>query len=629
MKLKRSVLFITCTNFFFMAHAQKFEKLQDSIAEVVISENRLQIPFSKRSRDIQIINNEDIKRLPVKSINEVLAYANGMDIRQRGPFGTQADISIDGGSFEQALILINGVKISDPQTGHHTMNIPIAMDAVERIEILRGPMARVYGANALTGAINIVTRKDVKSGLSAHIQLGSSFEKKEEGDGKGRYGAGGMQVVGQLVEQNHQHLFSVSSQKSNGQRYNSQTEDIRTYYQGSYQLQDEHSLEWAAGYINNAFGANGYYAYPGDRESYEIVKTFFTYVASKHYLGKRFYLSPRISNRFNKDDYRYYRQDLSKARSEHKNNAFAVELNSRFTTDFGDLGIGVEYRDEQVNSNNLGKHFRSNIGTYLEYRTQLFSKVGLHLGAYGNYNTDYGWQIYPGMDMGFPLNKDWKLNVNVGASQRIPSFTDLYLNQPMNKGNQQLNPESAWQYEASIQGKVAGLRLEGRYFYREITDFIDWIKQAHTPGEDLTDIPFQPYNFGSNKVHGYSIDLRKDFIFSTDQQLNLVVGYNHLNPKEMSYQEDVHSKYVLESLKHQVLFRLSYRRSNWTFSSANRWIERELNNPYFISDLHLGYRYGKLDYYVEMSNLANAQYVESGAVLMPKRWFAVGARFSL
>ncbi|WP_039054509.1 TonB-dependent receptor [Sphingobacterium sp. T2] len=142
MKLKRSVLFITCTNFFFMAHAQKLEKLQDSIAEVVISENRLQIPFSKRSRDIQIINNEDIKRLPVKSINEVLAYANGMDIRQRGPFGTQADISIDGGSFEQALILINGVKISDPQTGHHTMNIPIAMDAVERIEILRGPMAR-------------------------------------------------------------------------------------------------------------------------------------------------------------------------------------------------------------------------------------------------------------------------------------------------------------------------------------------------------------------------------------------------------------------------------------------------------------------------------------------------------
>src|SRR5690606_26991054 len=242
----------------------------DSISEVVIAENRLQIPFNERNKNIEIITKEEISKLSVKSVNEVLAYMNGVDVRQRGPFGTQADISIDGGTFEQALILLNGIKISDPQTGHHTMNIPVALDAIERIEVLRGPMARVYGVNALTGVINIVTKSGSHSGLSVRIFGGSSFEEKEENDGDGRYMGGGFQVVGQAGSEGFNNLFSVAASKSNGQRYNSATEDIRLYYQGQYEVNKSNSLDWSAGYIDNAFGANGYYAYPGDKESYEI-----------------------------------------------------------------------------------------------------------------------------------------------------------------------------------------------------------------------------------------------------------------------------------------------------------------------------------------------------------------------
>lgn len=88
---------------------------------MIINQNRLQIPFTKQTRNIQIITQEDIKRLPARSVNELLAYINGVDIRQRGPFGSQADVNIDGGSFEQTLILLNGAKISDPQTAHHSL----------------------------------------------------------------------------------------------------------------------------------------------------------------------------------------------------------------------------------------------------------------------------------------------------------------------------------------------------------------------------------------------------------------------------------------------------------------------------------------------------------------------------
>lgn len=618
--------------FISISQAQSENPLRkDSISEIVITENRFQIPFGKRNKNIEIITAQDIAQMPVKSINEVLAFVNGVDVRQRGSFGTQADISIDGGTFEQALILLNGVKISDPQTGHHTMNIPVALDAIERIEVLRGPMARVYGVNALTGAINIVTKSFVKNSVSVHLQSGSSFENKEEGDGSGKYWGGAGQVVAQLGTTAFQNLISLSSQKSNGQRYNSATEDIRAYYQGAFQVNESNSLDWSLGYIANEFGANGYYAAPGDKESYELVNTFTTHISSKHYFGDKFYINPRISNRYNTDDYRYFRYDLTKARSEHANNALSFELNSRLMTSIGDFGFGLELRDEDIKSSNLGNHNRENFGSYFEYRTELLSKLTFHIGAYSNYNSKYGWEIYPGLDVGYQFLANWKFNLNVGKSQRIPSFTDLYLKQPANIGNPDLKSEYAWQYEGSLQGNIGETKLELRYFYRDINDFVDWAKNTGNIDDpnEISKIPYQPFNLGNNKMHGASASLSRIYNLGQQKRLRYSFGYNFLSPEELSYAESIVSKYVLESLKHQALLRIVYHTPNWEFSTGNRWIKREMNDPYFISDVRLGYQLKQWYIYSDITNVANASYKESGAVLMPKRWFTLGLRFVL
>src|SRR5690606_12287921 len=110
------------------------------------------------------------------SVNELLSYVAGVDLRQRGPFGTQSDVSIDGSTFDQVLVLINGVKMSDPQTGHHLTNVPIPLSSIDHIEILRGPAARIYGVNALAGAINIITRVPAQTEVSAQVYTGSSFK---------------------------------------------------------------------------------------------------------------------------------------------------------------------------------------------------------------------------------------------------------------------------------------------------------------------------------------------------------------------------------------------------------------------------------------------------------------------
>src|SRR5690606_12507248 len=173
-------------------HAQ--EAKQDSIQEVTVHANRLQIPFSKDNRNVEILNAAQIKQLPVKNLNEVLGFLNGVDLRQRGPFGAQADVSIDGGSFEQTLILVNGAKVSDAQTAHHNLNLPIPLDAIERIEVLRGAAARIYGVNALTGAINIITKSVEQTSVHANVYTGSSFKKQEEEDKDGIYYHAGTQI---------------------------------------------------------------------------------------------------------------------------------------------------------------------------------------------------------------------------------------------------------------------------------------------------------------------------------------------------------------------------------------------------------------------------------------------------
>src|SRR5690606_35723506 len=324
----RKLIFLGVLTIPFVGSAQLLSADTTAISEIVVSENRLQIPFSKTSRNIQVITKQEIQQLSVRSINEALAFIGGVDIRQRGPFGTQTKVGIDGGSFEQTLILLNGVKISDAQTAHHSMNIPVPLDAVERIEVLRGPAARIYGINALTGAINIITTNQESNAFSVHTQVGSALQEKEAGDGSGLYGGGSLQLLARVGSTSFQNLLTVSQDLSNGQRYNTASSNRKAFYQANLDINERNHVTWMGGTIHNTFGANGYYAAPHDLESTEIVNTSIVSVGSNHQITDRFVFKPRVSYRHNEDDFRLYRDDLSRGRSEHSTQVFSAELNS-------------------------------------------------------------------------------------------------------------------------------------------------------------------------------------------------------------------------------------------------------------------------------------------------------------
>jgi iron complex outermembrane receptor protein len=194
------------------------DSTEQLLKETTVLAQRIQLPFSQESRTVQVLHREQLQSMPVRSISEALQSISGMDVRQRGPLGIQTDLHVRGGGFDQVLVLLNGVRLSDPQTGHHLMNVPVDWSAIERIEVLKGPGARIYGQNAFACAINIVTSAPTdrlfKVGLAA-----------------GDFGFSSANVYAALPKGRLRQQMAASADFSGGYRPNTDFSILNGFYQ--------------------------------------------------------------------------------------------------------------------------------------------------------------------------------------------------------------------------------------------------------------------------------------------------------------------------------------------------------------------------------------------------------------
>jgi len=230
------------------------------IDDVVVYQNRLSLPISETARNIDVITKADIASMPVINIPELLQYAGGVDIRRRGVNGVQSDAGIRGGTFNQVQILINGVKMNDPQTGHHMMNLPVSLEDVERIEIIKGPAARIWGQNAFSGVINIITKITATDEIAVRVGLGLSSFETFNADVN-------VTIPGEHYEQS----VTFSRIGSEGYRYNTDYGINTMYYQSQIKGVGANGIQLQAGYTDRKFGANGFYANEAFTEQYEEV----------------------------------------------------------------------------------------------------------------------------------------------------------------------------------------------------------------------------------------------------------------------------------------------------------------------------------------------------------------------
>ena len=596
-----------------------------TLNEIAIQGNRIQIPFSKQNRDITIIDQAIIASLPVKSVNELLFYVAGVDVRQRGPWGTQADIRIDGGTFDQSLVLLNGIKITDPQTGHNMMNLPVSLNAIQRIEVLKGAAARIYGINALNGAINIITKQPSENGIEVNLYAGSSFEK--DTSNQKLFGGYGIDVAASLAGEKVNHFISVSHAQSSGYRYNTAFNNEKVFYQNSIDLGKERSLSFLGGYVFNDFGANAFYAAPGDKESTEKVETAIAGVSAVLPVNNFWTFRPRVSYRYNQDDYIFIRQKPEVYRNIHKTNVLDAELNNTFYSGIGEFGLGLEMRDESINSNSLGKWSRKNYGFFGEYSFNKIDNLLINVGAYANYNSDFGWQVLPGMDIGYTFYKGFRAFLNAGTGQRLPTYTDLYYKGPSNIGNDQLIPEHSVYSEAGIKYNTARLNASVSYFRRNTSDFIDWVK------EEVTD-PWQPQNFQEITTKGISFsgDYRiLNSVNTSDFSLLAGIAYTWLKPEIKQKQSTSRiSQYALDNLRNQLAARADFGYLNkYHFTIGAKYQQRFNYDEYILLDTRLSAKLNRFEIYGDVNNLTNVSYVEAGAVPMVGRWTTIGIRYQV
>ncbi len=331
------------------------------IDDIQILSSRVPTLSSETARVIYTIEKDEINALPVHSLQDLIEYASNVDVRQRGTEGVQADISIRGGNFEQTLILLNGFKMNDVQTGHHNMNLPVDIESIEKIEILQGPGNRIFGINAYSGAINFITNTKTAKRLKLSLFAGQHQY----------YGANASLSYNIKNWQNH---LSVSKKTSGGYLPNDSINNtdfdvLNLFYETSIATYVADFII-QAGYSDKSFGANSFYtpAYPWQ---YENTKTIYAgYKTVKHGKNYNFLKSfywKRHQDRFElfredryqrNDDYFIYKNDTVATwytgHNYHKTNLISSELKFDTKTVLGKTALGAEYRHAFIQSNKLG-----------------------------------------------------------------------------------------------------------------------------------------------------------------------------------------------------------------------------------------------------------------------------------
>lgn len=591
------------------------------LSNITIQENRFEIPFSQASRNISVVTRKDIEYEPVQSIPGALSYVPGVDIRQRGPVGVQADISIRGGTFDQTLVLLNGIKLSDPQTGHHLFNVPINLDNVEQIEVLKGPGARIYGQNAFSGAVNIITK--VPDTRAVDMQLyGGQF---------GTYGATASLA---LPQGRYKQYISYSHDGSDGYRENTDYRMNNLFYQSEMQL-GPGQLKFLGGYLDKKFGANSFYtnSFPGQYEETETLLLSAGY--QRNY--NKLVIKPRAYWRRNEDMFLLKREDPAFYQNIHTTDVMGAELNASWQTDAGLLGFGLEARKEQIESTNLGSRERTNLGLFIEQQLNLWHKLDITPGVYINYYSDYHWNAFPGIDLGYQLTDQIRLYANAGTSYRIPTYTDLYYVGPDNVGNPDLQPEDAFTYEAGIKYLKKGVFWSAVYFNRRSNNLIDYVRairydeQTGQPLADTLQGPFTPQNFQDVTTRGLELSLKLDLseMGNPAHFINyFTASYNYID-SDLQESQGFNSKYVIDNLNHQFILGLNHKiLKNFSNNFRLRAVERSGFSDYVLLDTRLVWQKNLLKIFMEVTNMLDEKYVEV-MTPMPGRWYRMGLNYKL
>ena len=619
------------------------DSLKIHLSEVKVSASISSAELKSVARNVTVIDQLQIKQAPVQTLAGILQYALNVDVRTRSPYGVQADVSIRGGHFDQTLILLDGIKMNDPQTGHHSMNLPVPLEMIERIEVLQGGASRVFGPSAFSGVINIITKKQLNHALEVNLAAG-------------QFGLKNATLLAGVGKTNSQLKLAGNLLGADGYAYNTAF-DRKTGY-SSWTLQHAKDfIHIQGGVLANHFGASNFY-HPKFYDQYEETDATFLTGTWRKKITANLESSLNLSYRNHNDlyDFNKYRTSVNTLGSVnfHKTDIYDAELRLKYNWTGGTSSFGGEYRREGIESNRLGLELanpapvkgyegiyysngltRNNFSGYLEHQKR-WNSLLISAGTLVNLNSQFGTEFYPGIDLSWFTGKGQTLYGSWNRSLRFPTFTELYLNTSTVKADPDLLPEKAVNYELGYKWFKENWNLGATVFYKQTGDAIDKVKRPEMAVPTMENI---------DHINMAGLEINASWTPAFDHEAKLTISrvmINYAGLKADRKEDGFQSFYSLNYLKNKLTlgftaqfmehFDVSFFYNFRNRAGAYQWDADTVPEPYkptHLLDARMNYRFKMFTFYLDARNLGNFEYQDFGFVQQPGRWISGGMKVSL
>lgn len=600
--------------------------------------------FPDIGRVVRRVDGPELMNMPMQSTETILRTIPGVDIRQRGVGGTQSDISLRGGSFDQVLVLLNGIDISDPQTGHHHLNLPLDAADMSSVEVLQGAASRRYGTNAFSGAVNFITEVEPGNNIKAEATYGSFNTHK-------------VRVAANVSSGEFRNFTSVVQTASDGYRHNTDFKRFNLYSLTQWNNDKFGTAELQLGLQHKSFGANGFYSlsFP---EQFEHTRTLFSSLRWKK-SWESLDMTAQLNSRRHYDRFELFRDFKGAApwysdHNYHQTDVHGGGVSMQYFSKIGKFSGGFNLRNDHVYSTVLGhlipedkekplNRFEKGAEKYFTREDNRFIKTGF-VDYTGNWNQfifsggvslsdsrDFGTHVNYGAELSYFIQNDFSLFVSANTASRLPTFTDLFFRNATHEANPDLQAETSLNLEGGISYSNRRLQTKASVFHREGRNIIDWVRYAGAT-------KWKSQNLVA--VNTLGAEVSAEYKPESRYLNHLKVAYTWIDSDKVA--DGFDSRYALDYLRHQLLLGVDHRiisnvGASWNVSLSDRAGDyRDFASggfaeykPFVLVNTRIRWDINKIQLYADINNLLNVDYVDFGGLPLPGFHMMAGLKWRL
>ncbi|CAG5007579.1 Vitamin B12 transporter BtuB [Dyadobacter sp. CECT 9275] len=615
---------------------------------VTVTSSLVEKRASETGRNIAVIKGDYFQNLPVNSIDELLRYVPGLEIQARGPMGSQSDIVLRGGTYQQVLVVLDGLRLNDPNTGHFNSYIPIAPSEIERIEVLKGASSAIYGSEAVGGVIHVISKTFAAKLNQENSRKGIVKSAVNAAATAGQYGLWNMNAGGFAQTNRLAISAGVQSNNADGVRQrgtNGYFHNNTASLSANFNLSPHWHIALRSSYDSRDFSAQNFYTTFVSDTANEQVKTSWNQLKIGYKKG-RSVVSLDGGYKHVKDQYLYNTVSIrNESLSELWQGLLLWQLQISPKTS---LVSGVNYQNKAISSNDRGEHTIGQVAPFvtLSHRFGEYFTVSPALRV--DWREHIGTETVPQINLSYKRD-GWQLRGSAGKTIRDADFTERFNN--YNKvlvtggsvGNPDLKAERSFSYEAGADWfPKNNLKLSATYFQRLHRNLIDFVTTpyAQMPRKDNlspTGTFALANNIASVNTTGVETDIQFTQKMEGSQSLWFNAGFTLLNSESSN---QVPSFYVSSHAKFLANFSTLYQVGNFSVSISGIWknrtaraataIEAAVSKNYYVMNAKAEYGFlsRKIAVFVQADNLFNTRYSDLLGSRMPGSWLMGGVKFN-